>query len=68
MAKAEFPNQNLKICRILLTSGSNDDKEGAGPQGVEPRSMVPETIVLSIELQTLSESVDTILGPIEVNT
>ena len=41
---------------------------GAGPQGVEPRSMVPETIVLSIELQTLSELVDIILGPIEVNT
>ena len=27
MAQAEFANQNLKICRIPLTSGSNDVKE-----------------------------------------
>ena len=31
--------------------------ELAGPKGVEPLSMVPETIVLSIELRTLREGV-----------
>ena len=38
-----------------------------GPQGIEPRSTVPETVVLSIELQALQEGGECTCDPRSVN-
>ena len=54
--KCEHPRQHLcAVEKVSITTGPRGNPPPhigvAGSQGVEPRSMVPETIVLSIELR-----------------